>query len=135
MKFNPFKICQVGIKPMMALVFGMLFCASVAQAQTKPVSEDLLALDHRSCMAGCVPGFGEQTCKALCDCTAGEFRKELTFESHLDLRAKLSRNELTPALRAFLDKVANYCTAELDRQGIQVGQGVPTQDPEKPGSP
>ncbi len=135
MKASPFKISQVDIKLITALLLGMLVCAPAAKAQTKPVSEDLLALDHRSCMAGCVPGFGEQTCKALCDCTASEFRKELTFESHLDLRAKLSRNELTPALRGFLDKVANYCTAELDRQGIQVGQGTSTKDAGKPDVP
>ncbi len=106
-------------------------------AQSQDIPEDLLALDHQRCMNGCVPGFGEATCKPLCDCTVGEFKKKLTFESYLDMSVQLSRNTLTPELRTFLDTVANYCTAELDRQGIQVGDGGSTppaseNQPEQP---
>ncbi len=107
----------------LAVTTLMLGTASVL-AQSKTVPEDLLALDHQRCMNGCVPGFGEQTCKPLCDCTVNEFKTKLTFESYLDMSVQLSRNTVTPEMRAFLDKVANFCTAELDRQGIEIGQGT-----------
>lgn len=103
-------------------------------AQEKTIPEDLLALDHQRCMNGCVPGFGEQTCKPLCDCTVGEFKKQLTFEAYLDMSVQLTRNTLTPELQKFLAKVANYCTGELDRKGIEVGNGVEAKpdDPDIP---
>lgn len=118
-------------------LFVSMVGAATVFAQTREVPEDLLALDHQRCMNGCVPGFGEKTCKALCDCTVSEFKKKLTFESYLDMSVQLSRNALTPELRSFLDTVANYCTAELDRQGIEVGEGTapPAEEDaaEKPG--
>lgn len=110
---------------------------SVVSAQSKTVPEEYLALEHRRCMNGCVPGFGEQTCKPLCDCTVDEFKKQLTFETYLDMSVQLSRNAITPELRGFLDQIANYCTAELDRLGIEVGQGTgaPGEDESKPETP
>ena len=101
--------------------FSLLFIATPVLAQSQPIPEDLLALDHQRCMNGCVPGFGEQACKVLCDCTVSEFKKKLTFESYLDMSVQLSKNDLTEGVRAFLDTVANYCTAELDRLGIEIG--------------
>jgi len=107
-------------------------------AQQNPIPEDLLTLDHQRCMNGCVPGFGEQTCRPLCDCTMGEFKKQLSFEAYLDMSVQLTRNTVTPEMQEFLGKVANFCTAELDRKGIEVGQGVeekPAVPPKKPDDP
>ncbi len=111
-----------------------------AHAQQNTVPEDYLAIDHQRCMSGCVPGFGEQTCKPLCDCTVSEFKKQLSFVEYIDLRAQLTRNLVTPEMRQFLDKTGKYCTAELDRKGIEVGQGAdakPTapKTPDKPEKP
>lgn len=115
------------IKSLMSILFVFMFLAAFqpnVMAQEKAIPEDLLALDHQRCMNGCVPGFGEQTCKPLCDCTVGEFKKQLSFESYLDMSVQLTRNSLTPQMQGFLAKVANYCTGELDRKGIEVGEGV-----------
>lgn len=109
--------------------FLIMLCATTVAAQNKSVPEDLLALDHQRCMNGCIPGFGEDTCKPLCDCTVGEFRKQLTFEEYLDMSVQLSRNEVAPGMREFLDKVANFCTAELDRLGIVIGDGTAAPEP------
>ena len=122
----------------MFLFIGVLNAERSAFAQQNPIPEDLLALDHQRCMNGCVPGFGEQTCKPLCDCTMGEFRKQLSFEAYLDMSVQLTRNAVTPEMQEFLGKVANFCTAELDRKGIEVGQGVaekPTVPPKKTDEP
>lgn len=105
------------------LLSASLIAGSVL-AQQSEIPADLLALDHQRCMNGCVPGFGEATCKPLCDCTVAEFKKQLTFEQYLDMSVQLSRNEVGPELRKFLDGIANYCTAELDRQGIEIGTGA-----------
>lgn len=129
---------SLSIRTRLAAAFFMIVVGGLpAFAQSQDIPEDLLALDHQRCMNGCVPGFGETTCKPLCDCTVGEFKKKLTFESYLDMSVQLSRNTLTPELRTFLDTVANYCTSELDRQGIQVGEGTSTppaseNEPEQP---
>lgn len=128
---------QTKIKRMfVTLVFLTVFSLIVpmAIAQQKAIPDDLLALDHQRCMNGCVPGYGEQTCKPLCDCTVGEFKKQLTFESYLDMSVQLTRNSVTPEMQAFLGKVANYCTGELDRKGIEVGSGVEAK-PEEPEVP
>lgn len=103
-----------------AMVF---FAGSAAQAQSAEIPADLLDLDRQRCLSECVPGYGEATCKPLCECTVTEFKKRLDFSRYLDLSAQLSRNELSPENRTFLDEVANYCTAELDKSGVQVGSG------------
>ena len=128
---------------MLLVLSGFLPVEHSAFAQQNPVPDDLLALDHQRCMNGCVPGFGEQTCKPLCDCTVGEFKKQLSFDTYLDMSVQLTRNTVTPEMREFLGKIANYCTEELDRKGIEVGQGVEgnpadpqsTKSPKKPGKP
>ncbi len=123
------------------LLTGVLRFEHPAFAQQNPIPEDLLALDHQRCMNGCVPGFGEQTCKPLCDCTIGEFKKQLSFETYLDMSVQLTRNAVTPEMQEFLGKVANFCTAELDRKGIEVGEGTemkpadPAKEPDKPEKP
>lgn len=125
----------------MVLTLTVFFHAgNFAHAQQNPVPDDLLALDHQRCMNGCVPGFGEKTCKPLCDCTVSEFKKQLSFETYLDMSVQLTRNAVTPEMQEFLGKVANFCTAELDRKGIEVGEGTegkpatpkPSDKPEKP---
>ncbi len=137
MKFSSF----FSAKFAMAIVFslsGVLYAEHSALAQQTPIPEDLLTLDHQRCMNGCVPGFGELTCKPLCDCTIGEFKKQLSFEAYLDMSVQLTRNAVTPEMQEYLGKVANFCTAELDRKGIEVGQGVeppPTDSGAKPSEP
>ena len=130
---------KAGFRNIVMAVLSLAFFAAPVLAQSKPIPEDLLALDQQRCMNGCVPGFGEKTCKSLCDCTVNEFKKKLTFESYLDMSVQLSKNELTESVRSFLDTVANYCTAELDRKGIEVGEGTSEgdadgdEDPSPPG--
>ncbi len=119
----------------MVLLLGILHAEPPAFAQQNPIPEDLLTLDHQRCMKGCVPGFGEQTCKPLCDCTIGEFKKQLSFEAYLDMSVQLTRSEVTPEMQEYLGKVANFCTAELDRKGIEVGQGVKPPSADPPGRP
>ncbi|TNE65553.1 MAG: hypothetical protein EP335_05315 [Alphaproteobacteria bacterium] len=95
----------------------------LAQAsKSQPIPQELLDLDNQRCMKDCVPGFGEETCKPLCDCTVKEFQKRLDFSQYLDMSVQLSRNELKPETRSLLDSVATYCTAEIDKAGIEVGQ-------------
>ena len=101
--------------------------AAFAQESLK-VPDVYLAVDHRDCMTGCVPGFGEETCKPLCDCTVREFKEKLTFDQYKDMRIQISRNELTPEVRAFLDQTAQYCTAELDKMNVEVGKTDPAQN-------
>ena len=101
--------------------------AAFAQESLK-VPDVYLAVDHRDCMTGCVPGFGEETCKPLCDCTVSQFKEKLTFDQYKDMRIQISRNELTPEVRAFLDQTAQYCTAELDKMGVEVGEADPAQN-------
>ena len=101
--------------------------AAFAQESLK-VPDVYLAVDHRDCMTGCVPGFGEETCKPSCDCTVSQFKEKLTFDQYKDMRIQISRNELTPEVRAFLDQTAQYCTAELDKMGVEVGEADPAQN-------
>lgn len=101
--------------------------AAFAQESVR-VPDVYLAVDHRDCMTGCVPGFGEETCKPLCDCTVSQFKEKLTFDQYKDMRIQISRNELTPEVRAFLDQTAQYCTAELDKMGVEVGEADPAQN-------
>lgn len=100
-------------------------------AQGEQIPEDLLSLDHQRCMNGCVPGFGEATCKPLCDCTVSEFKKRLDFEAYLDMSVQLSKNAIKPELRALLDDVAKMCTAEIEKQGIEIGSGESPPKPSK----
>ena len=123
---------EAGFRRSIFAALTLLLIGAPVLAQSQPVPDDLLALDHQRCMNGCVPGFGEKTCKTLCDCTVSEFKKKLTFESYLDMSVQLSKNELTEGVRGFLDTVANYCTAELDRQGIEVGEGEDADTPPPP---
>lgn len=92
-------------------------------AQSSEIPSELLDLDRQRCMRDCVPGFGETTCKPLCDCTVVEFKKRLDFSRYLDLSAQLSRGEVDPENRKMLDEIANQCAAELERSGIKVGEG------------
>lgn len=126
---------EAGIRRSIISVLSLVFFTVPVLAQSQPIPEDLLALDRQRCMNGCVPGFGEKTCKTLCDCTVSEFKKKLTFESYLDMSVQLSKNELTEGVRSFLDTVANYCTAELDRQGIEVGEGTPEGEDDDASAP
>ncbi len=133
MKFS-FDINSRFATVMVLMLAVSLSPGNFAQAQQSPVPDDLLALDHQRCMNGCVPGFGEKTCKPLCDCTVSEFKKQLSFETYLDMSVQLTRNAVTPEMQEFLGKVANFCTAELDRKGIEVGEGTDGK-PAAPKSP
>jgi len=95
--------------------------AVVAQSSQDVIPKELLDLDYQRCTNDCVPGFGEATCKPLCECTVTEFQKRLNYAQYLDLSVQLSRAEIKPESRALLDNIANYCTAELDKKGIIVG--------------
>ena len=105
-----------------SVLFSVLMGGAVL-AQQSAIPQDLLDLDFQRCMRSCEPAFGATTCKPLCDCTVDEFKKRLDFANYLDLSAQISRNEVSDQNRTFLDTVANYCVAELDKAGVQVGQG------------
>lgn len=110
--------------------FAAIMMTTIAVAQqSETIPEDLLALDHQRCMNGCVPGFGAATCKPLCDCTVAEFKTRLDFEAYLDMSVQLSKNAIKPEMRKLLDDVAKMCTAEIERQGIEVGSGEETPKP------
>ncbi len=64
---------------LLVLLFGFGGEMTFAQEQST-IPQDLLEVDRQRCMQGCVPGFGEATCKPLCDCTVKEFGKRLDFE-------------------------------------------------------
>ncbi|MFC3053186.1 hypothetical protein [Kordiimonas pumila] len=102
-------------------VFMMCGLTSLT-AKADIIPKDLLELDKQRCLKDCVPGFGETTCKPLCDCTVAEFSKRLDFSQYLDLSVELSKNDLKPENRKLLDTIANYCTAEIEKAGIVVGQ-------------
>lgn len=113
------------------MITGFAFGAIAQSAQTT-IPPEFLELDHQRCMNGCVPGFGEKTCKPLCDCTITEFKNKMSYETYLDLSVQLSKSELSPDMRIFLDDVAKFCTAEVERMGIQIGEGAPKpQTPDK----
>lgn len=115
------------------MVLGL--CASgaaIGQSSQNIIPKELLDLDYQRCENDCVPGFGEATCKPLCECTVGEFQKRLNYAKYLDLSVQLSRGEVKPESRTLLDTIAKYCTAELDKQGIPIGQPSPeTQEPQE----
>jgi len=113
---------------MMLVVFTPL--QLVALAQQSKIPEDYLALDHQRCMTPCVSRFGELAYKSLCDCTVGEFKKQLNFQEYLDMSVQITRNSVTPELRQFLDNIGKFCSAELDRKGIEVGGEVPPKHDE-----
>jgi len=94
---------------------------SAAFAQSSQIPKDLLDLDYQRCVNDCVPGFGETTCKPLCECTVGEFKKRLDFDTYLELSVQLSRSEISPKNRALLDDVAKMCTAKLEADGVVIG--------------
>lgn len=133
----------LGQQPVLAAWFILVTASFSANALQDPIPDDFLLLDHQRCMNGCVPGFGETTCRPLCDCTINEFKSKLTYDRYLDMQVQLSRNEVTADMRSFLDGVAKFCTAELDRLGIKVGSGEqgPGEDeagdaePDKPDTP
>lgn len=114
------KICN-GFRAVAMAALAAISCVVVAQ-QTDPIPDVYLAVDHKDCMSGCVPGFGEKTCKPLCDCTVSQFKQKLSFDQYKDMRLQISRNEVLPDMRIFLDDVAKICTAELDQQGVVVGE-------------
>lgn len=112
----------------LAFVVMVLGLSGTVIAQGKPIPEDMLALDHQRCMQGCVPGYGETTCKPLCDCTVSEFKKTMNFEEYLDMSVQLSRNTISPKLREYLNRVANYCAAEVEKSGVEIGTGETSDD-------
>jgi len=97
---------------------------SAAFAQSNQIPQDLLDLDRQRCVNDCVPGFGEATCKPLCECTVGEFKKRLDFDAYLDLSVQLSRGEISEKNRIMLDDIAKMCTAQIEKGGIEVGGPV-----------
>lgn len=104
------------------MVLGLCASSAVwAQSSQDVIPEELLDLDFQRCNNDCVPGFGEATCKPLCECTVAEFQKRLTYAQYLDLSVQLSKAEIKPESRKLLDSIAQHCTAELDKQGIAVG--------------
>lgn len=116
------------------MVIGL--CASsaaIAQTSQNVIPKELLDLDFQRCENDCVPGFGEATCKPLCECTVGEFQKRLNYSKYLDLSVQLSRGELKPESRSLLDNIANFCTAQLDKMGVVIGKpGEETNEPQQP---
>lgn len=114
---------------------GALCFASTSVFAQDIIPKELLDLDFQRCVNDCVPGFGEATCKPLCDCTVDEFQKRLNYAKYLELSVQLSRTEINPANRLLLDSIAEYCTAEIDLKGIKVGAPpvlpVPQEKPEK----
>jgi len=103
------------------VIVSAWFMQTAVWADTIP--QDLLDLDYQRCVNDCVPGFGETTCKPLCTCTVAEFSKRLDFQKYLDLSVELSRNEIKPENRKLLDTIAKYCTSELEKSGVTVGDG------------
>ena len=104
-----------------------LFAWSVNAQDTIP--KEMLDLGFQQCANDCIPGFGEVTCKPLCECTMGEFQKRMNYAEYLALHVELSRSETSIANRQLLDTIATHCTAELDRKGIEIGSPVATPKP------
>lgn len=103
------------------LVLLYMAGGSAAFAQSSQIPQDLLDLDFQRCVNDCVPGFGEATCKPLCECTVGEFKKRLDFDGYLELSVQLSRGEITPQNRTLLDDIAQMCTAKIEKDGVEIG--------------
>jgi hypothetical protein len=120
-------LCQSPVRRFLVIfcmLTGFTISAGAQSSQTK-IPPEFLELDHQRCMNGCVPGFGEKTCKPLCDCTVNEFKNKMSYDKYLDLSVQLSKSDVSPEMRSFLDEVANFCTAEIDRLGIEIGEGAP----------
>jgi len=107
---------------------GLVMCflavpalVGLSSAQDKrPVPQALLDVDYQNCSKSCSATHGPKICEALCTCTITEFKNRMDFDAYLDLRAQLAQNKVSPDSRAFLDKVANYCAAEADRNGVEI---------------
>lgn len=102
---------------------SLVLASGAALAQNQPIPQDMLDLDFQRCMTDCEPGFGAETCKPLCECTVGEFKKRLDFPAYLELSAQLSRNELSDENRKMLDGIAGMCTSQLEKSGVKIGDG------------
>ena len=120
---------------LLALLFATAFSAQAAyvlQPAANQIPEELLVLDHQRCMNGCVPGFGDKTCKPLCDCTVVEFRKKMDYDTYIVMSAQLAQNNVSAEMRALLDGIAKMCAAEIERLGIEVGEGSELPEPSRP---
>ena len=82
----------------------------------REVPEALLEVDYQNCYKSCTANFEGATCETLCKCTAREFKKRLDFDHYLDLRVQLARNEIRPESRKFLDEVAKFCAAVVEKK-------------------
>lgn len=111
----------------------VLIAGSGALAQSATIPKELLDLDRLRCMQGCEANASTEACTALCNCTVSEFQKRLNMDKYLTLSAQISRNELSVENRTLLDDVANYCVAELDKAGIDVGTGKASDGTENGG--
>jgi len=123
---------SIPVKKLIKFSLFLLYAlgGGAAFAQSAQIPEDMLELDRQRCENDCVPAYGEITCKPLCSCTVGEFKKRLDFDAYLDLSVQLSRGDISPKNRKLLDDIALFCTAQLERDGIIVGgpteaQGAP----------
>jgi len=106
---------------------------SAAFAQSSQIPQDLLDLDYQRCVNDCVPGFGEATCKPLCECTVGEFKQRLSFDEYLELSVQLTKGEISDKNRTLLDNIAQMCTKKIEEKGIEIGEPVSGQP--EPGQP
>jgi uncharacterized membrane protein len=115
--------------PIYISVVMLASIAAIAQDIQK-IPSDLLSVDRQRCMRSCVPGFGEEACKPLCDCTVDEFQKRMDFERYLDLAAELAQNEIGPESRQLLDSIAMYCADKVEKSGVELGEEQPDSKPE-----
>jgi hypothetical protein len=122
-KNNVLETGEMRLNKLVAMT-GLMLASGAAIAQNQPIPQDMLDLDFQRCMTDCEPGFGAATCKPLCECTVGEFKKRLDFPAYLDLSAQLSRNALSDENRKMLDGIANMCTAQLEKSGVKIGDGT-----------
>jgi len=98
-------------------VLGAFLALGLFNIQTSPaeeISEDNLVVDFANCMTGCLEYEGRFGCEILCGCTVEHFRSTLNEEQYIALYDELSRDEVSPENRAFLDGIANTCVAEMD---------------------
>jgi len=118
------QLVTINAKHLMRSFLFMTYVAGAGAvvAQSSQIPQDLLDLDYQRCVKDCVPGFGEDTCKPLCECTVDEFKKRLGFDAYLDLSVELSRGEISEKNRILLDDIAKTCTAKIEKDGIMVGE-------------
>jgi hypothetical protein len=105
-----------------------------ALAQSSQIPQEMLDLDNQRCVSDCVPAYGETTCKPLCSCMIGEYKKRLDFDTYLTLSVQLAKNEISPENRVLLDGIAKVCTAQIDAAGIDVGSDM-GKEPTEPQQP